>query len=64
MVNTNKCPRLTECLEQQPYNDHGEPDKDTGHDHANDAAGYPIAFLFPVCKPVATHGAHVPHMSR
>lgn len=63
-VNTNKCPALTECLEQQPYNDHGEPDKTTGHDHACDAAGYPIAFLFPVCKPVATHGAHVPHMSR
>lgn len=63
-VNTHKCPTLTECLEQQAYDKFGEPDKSTGHDHANDAMGYPIAFLYPVAKPIITHGAHVPHMSR
>ncbi|MHA3062519.1 terminase large subunit domain-containing protein [Acinetobacter sp. ANC 4641] len=63
-VNTHKCPTLTECMEQQAYDKFGEPDKSTGHDHANDAMGYPIAFLYPVNKPIITHGAHMPHMSR
>ena len=47
-VNTDACPTLTECLEQQAYSDNGEPDKKSGHDHANDAAGYFIAQRYPI----------------
>ena len=36
----NKCIRLIECLELQCYTDRGEPDKDAGFDHMNDALGY------------------------
>ncbi len=39
LVNTNNCPRYTESLEQQPYKN-GEPDKQGGFDHTNDAGGY------------------------
>ena len=35
-----QCPRLIECLELQSYTDKGEPDKDAGFDHMNDALGY------------------------
>ena len=35
-----QCKRLIECLELQCYTDKGEPDKDAGHDHMNDALGY------------------------
>ncbi len=38
-VNTNNCPRFTEALEQQTYKN-GEPDKQGGFDHINEAAGY------------------------
>jgi hypothetical protein len=31
---------LIECLELQCYTDKGDPDKDAGHDHMNDALGY------------------------
>ncbi len=34
------CKRLIECLELQSYTDKGEPDKDAGFDHMNDALGY------------------------
>ena len=34
------CRRLIECLELQCYTDRGDPDKDGGHDHMNDALGY------------------------
>lgn len=51
-VNTDKCPRSTECLEQQVWGEDGQPDKTAGNDHQNDAAGYPIAHLFPIVKPV------------
>jgi hypothetical protein len=65
-VNTDLCPRLTECLEQQPYDKHGEPDKSPGLglDHANDAAGYFLEQRWPVVKPIATHGAYIPHIGR
>lgn len=45
LVNTNKCPTYTDCLEQQPYKN-GEPDKTIGLDHANDAAGYYIWYQY------------------
>jgi len=35
-----RCKRLIECLELQAYNERMEPDKESGHDHMNDAAGY------------------------
>lgn len=63
-VNTDACPTFTECLEQQAYDDNGEPDKDSGHDHANDAAGYFLNLRWPVVKPTATRAAHVPHGGR
>jgi hypothetical protein len=34
------CRRVIECLELQCYTDKGEPDKDAGFDHMNDALGY------------------------
>ncbi len=34
------CRRVIECLELQCYSDKGEPDKDSGFDHMNDALGY------------------------
>ena len=34
------CRRLIECLELQSYTEKGEPDKESGYDHANDALGY------------------------
>lgn len=52
-VNLDKCPTLAKCLEQQVYDlKKGEPDKTAGVDHMNDAAGYPIAHLYPVVRPV------------
>ena len=63
-VNTDTCPEFTASLEQQPYDEHGEPDKTTGHDHTNDAAGYFLHNRWPVTKPVAAHGHVVHHMSR
>lgn len=49
-VNTNNCPTLVECLEQQAYDKNGVPDKDSGHDHLNDAQGYFINQLYPIVK--------------
>ena len=37
---TQGCRRVIECLELQCYSDKGEPDKDAGFDHMNDALGY------------------------
>ena len=36
------CKRLIECLELQSYTEKGEPCKEAGYDHMNDAAGYLI----------------------
>lgn len=47
-VNVSKCKRYTECLEQQTYTEAGVPDKKSGNDHANDAAGYFIHMKFPI----------------
>ena len=38
--------RLIECLELQSYTEKGEPDKDAGYDHMNDALGYITWRLF------------------
>jgi Terminase large subunit, T4likevirus-type, N-terminal/Terminase RNaseH-like domain len=47
-VNVDKCPMLVECLEKQAYDKNGEPDKTTGLDHMNDAAGYLIFYKYPI----------------
>jgi len=49
-VNSDKCPALTEALEKQCYDKNGEPDKQSGLDHIVDAAGYFIAYKYPVRK--------------
>jgi len=53
-VNTHRCPKFTEGLEQQAYDSNGEPDKSSGVDHVNDAGTYPIVRLFPIVKRIAT----------
>lgn len=50
-VNDIKAPTFAEAQEQQAYDKNGEPDKTTGHDHPNDAAGYAIVKLLPVLRP-------------
>lgn len=47
-INTQKAPSFVEGLEQQCYDKNGEPDKTSGHDHVNDAAGYFITYRYPV----------------
>lgn len=51
-INTNKCPKATSNYEQQVYNEQGEPDKKSGHDHMPDAGGYFISFKYPIIKPL------------
>lgn len=53
-VNTRRCPKFTEGLEQQAYDANGEPDKKSGVDHVNDAGTYPIVRLWPIAKRTAT----------
>lgn len=47
-VNLDMCPNLVEGLEQQAYDKNGEPDKESGFDHLNDALGYFISYKYPV----------------
>jgi len=43
------CKSVIECLERQTYKEGStQPDKDSGHDHMNDALGYMIDYLFPI----------------
>ena len=51
-VNVKNCPTTARNLEQQCYGANGEPDKTSGFDHQNDATGYPIAYEFPIIKPM------------
>jgi phage terminase large subunit len=52
LVNTLKCPKYTDALEQQAWVN-GLPDKSNNIDHPLDAAGYFIFNQIPVNKPVA-----------
>jgi len=54
LVNTRKCPVLTECLEQQIYDTNGMPDKKSNNDHAPDAIGYYVHDSWPIARPVWT----------
>ena len=47
-VDVDKCPNLVETLEQQIYSPYGLPDKTAGLDHAGDAGGYPVVYMYPV----------------
>lgn len=47
-VNTDLCPALTESFERQAYDKNGEPDKSSGFDHVIDAAGYMVAYRYPI----------------
>lgn len=51
LVNISRCPNYTKCLEQQAYNNNGEPDKTQGLDHHPDAGGYFINYEYPLVKP-------------
>ena len=51
-VNDDKCPTYTENLEQQAYDESGEPDKKSGKDHTNDAGGYFIHRDYPLIRPI------------
>ena len=53
-VNYDKCPQFTKCLERHIYDDNGQPDKKSGFDHQNDAGSYPIAYLFPIRRPISS----------
>ena len=52
-VNPERCPQLVESLEKQAYDKNGEPDKTSGLDHVIDAAGYFIAYRYPIQKRIA-----------
>jgi hypothetical protein len=52
-VNPDTCPVYAGSLEQQAWNDQGEPDKTSGHDHTNDAGGYFIAQDYPIKRRIA-----------
>lgn len=47
-VNTDRCPVLTESLEQQIYNSQNVPDKTAGKDHHPDAVGYFVYWHWPI----------------
>jgi phage terminase large subunit len=47
-VNVQACPNVATCLEQQAYDKQGNPEKNTGRDHQNDATTYFIAHKLPV----------------
>ena len=52
-INTHKCPRSTEALEQQVYDKNGQPEKFGGAatiDDFNDASGYFIVRRFGITK--------------
>lgn len=53
-INTDQCPKLTQALETQGYNERGEPEKFNSHpaiDDWNDSLGYCIHRLFPIIRP-------------
>jgi hypothetical protein len=56
LVNTRKCPVLTECLEQQIYDLNGMPDKKSNNDHCPDALGYFISSRWPIVRQVIAFG--------
>jgi hypothetical protein len=64
LINPLRCPRLTECLEQQVYDPNGLPDKGSDNDHAPDALGYFTNAHWPIARPVAAQTRQIIHMAR
>lgn len=61
-INTNKCPKGTEALEQQVYDKNNEPEKFSGAgtiDDYNDSAGYFVVRKFPLIKNNVSNSAFV-----
>ena len=59
LINTHKCPESTQALEQQAYDDNGEPEKQSGAntlDDRNDGLGYISHRKFGIDKAIATDG--------
>lgn len=53
-INYDKCSKGANALENQGYDDKGEPEKWNTHpaiDDYNDASGYVVAYIFPISKP-------------
>lgn len=48
-----RCKKLIECLELQCWTEKGDPDKDSGYDHMNDALGYMVHRIFEVGRATA-----------
>jgi len=48
LIDVDRCPELTEALEQQIYKTNGQPDKESGLDHIVDSLGYLVSYLMPV----------------
>ena len=63
-INVAKAPTLVKCLEQQIYDDNGQPDKDSDVDHAPDALGYFVYARWPIVKPTVARSVHLHHMHR
>jgi len=53
------CKRTIECLELQSYTEAGDPDKDAGYDHMNDALGYLIFRDFSMLNARAGRGTGI-----
>lgn len=57
-INDTRCPEYAKCMEQLPYDKNGMPDKTLNLDHLPDAGTYPIAFEFPIIKPISRVKVH------
>lgn len=57
LINTDKCPNLTNALETQGYDDKGDPEKWSDHpsiDDWTDCSGYMLAYRYPVMRSMTT----------
>ena len=63
-VNSDACPSLVESFERQAYDKNGEPDKTSGFDHVIDAAGYMIAYRYPIKPRVQANRIQLLHQGR
>jgi len=64
LVNTLAAPTITECLEQQIYDENGEPDKKSGKDHGPDALGYFVYYKWPIVRPTTAQRTNIPIFGR
>lgn len=57
LVNTHKCPKYTQSLERQVWDEKGQPDKKANFDHPNDAGGYFIVKNWPLASQQIAFGS-------